>query len=488
MFQRFPQKSTNKRALNGHQTQMALITEKQMQAKPTPDGLWYYESFARGSGSFCGRITPVGERLFYYRYTDSKGARHRYPIGSYCPNGANGMTVAQARERAQELSRVYRAGAKDLREHLEAEQLANQQAIEEAAQAKSRRKTIKTIFNDWESKELKPRVNTEGRRQGRKDGGDYTRKQFERHVFPSIGDMPMEEVKKPDILDILDKLRNNGTLRTANVVLADLKQFFSFALDREVISSNPTATLTKKRHGGGSDVVRERFLTEDEIRELAIKLPDSGLAKRAAIAVKLQLATICRIEEMMTARWENIHISDDGKERHWYLPETKNQREHTIHLSDFAIEQFKALKALQEASKNYIKKKSPWVFPNASGKSSLDKKSVAKQLADRQRTADKPMKRRSNNMTALALSGGKWRTHDLRRTGATLMARMGFSLDVIHECQNHIQADKIARVYVKDRRIAEQRLAFNALGDRLDALFKGQAIADVVPLYLNDVA
>lgn len=443
-----------------------------MQAKPTVHGLWYYESFARGSGSFCGRITPAGERLFYFRYTDSKGGRPRYPIGSYCPKGANGITVAQARERAQALSRIYRAGAKDLREHLEAEKLAKQQATQEAAQAKSRRKTIKTVFDDWASKELTPRVNTEGKRQGRKDSGAYTRKQFERHVFPSIGDKPMEEVKKSDVLDILDKLRDNGTLRTANVVLADLKQFFSFALDREIISSNPTATLTKKRHGGGTDVIRERFLTESEITELAEKLPDSGLSKRTAIAVKLLLATICRIDELMTARWENVHISKDGKERYWHLPETKNQRDHTIHLSDFAIEQFKALRTLQEANDD-AKKKTTWVFPSTNGKKNLDKKTINKQLADRQRTAEQPMSRRSKKMTALALSGGKWRPHDLRRTGATLMAKMGFSLDVIHECQNHLQPDKIARVYIKDRRIGEQRLAFNALGERLDALFKG---------------
>lgn len=488
MFPRILRESTHKRAPNGHQTEMALITDKQMQTKPSAEGLWYYESFARGSGSFCGRITPAGERLFYFRYTDSKGARHRYPIGSYCPKGANGLTLAQAREKAQELSRAYRAGAKNLREHLEAEKLANQQAIEEANKAKARRKTIRTVFEDWISKELKPRVNTEGKRQGRKDSGAYTRRQFERHVFPTIGDTPMEEVKKADILDILDKLRDNGTLRTANVVLSDLKQFFSFALDREIIGTNPTATLSKKRHGGGDDVVRERFLSEDEIRDLAKKLPDSGLAKRTAIAVKLQLATICRIDELVTARWENVHISDDGKDRHWYLPETKNQRDHTIHLSDFALEQFKALRALQEASKDDAKKKSPWVFPNTASNANLDKKTVNKQLADRQRTADTPMKRRTKNMTALALKGGKWRTHDLRRTGATMMARLGFSLDVIHECQNHLQTDKMARVYIKDRRIAEQRLAFNALGERLDALFKDQTLADVIPFQTQDVA
>lgn len=459
-----------------------------MQGKTTVKDTWLTEAFARGYGVFCGRITPSGERLFYFRYTDSKGGRPYIPIGSYSPNGANGLTLAQAREKAQELSRIYRAGAKDLREHLAAEQLANQQATEEATKAKARRKTVKTVFEDWVDKELKPRVNTEGKRQGRKDGGAYTRGQFERHVFPSIGDTPMEEVKKADILDILHTLRKNGTLRTANVVLSDLKQFFSFAIDREVINANPTATLTKKKHGGGEDVKRKRFLTENEIRDLAKMLPESGLAQRTAIAVKLQLATICRIEELVSARWENVHISNDGKERYWYLPETKNQRDHTIHLSEFAIEQFNALAALREASKDDVKKKSPWVFPNTKGTSSLNKKTVNKQLADRQRTADKPMKRRTKQMDALALEGGRWVPHDLRRTGATLMARMGFSIEVIHECQNHLQEDEMAQVYIQDRRIGEQRLAFNALGERLDALFKGQTPADVVPFRASGAA
>lgn len=50
-----------------------------------------------------------------------------------------------------------------------------------------------------------------------------------------------------------------------------------------------------------------------------------------------------------------------------------------------------------------------------------------------------------------------------------------------HECQNHIQTDKMARVYIKDRRIAQQRLAFNALGERLDALFNDQTLAEIKP-------
>ena len=76
-------------------------------------------------------------------------------------------------------------------------------------------------------------------------------------------------------------------------------------------------------------------------------------------------------------------------------------------------------------------------------------------------------------MTALALSGGKWTAHDLRRTAATLMARLGVSTDVIDECLNHKLQSKVARVYIKDRRQAEQATAFDALGRRLVEVMDG---------------
>ena len=81
------------------------------------------------------------------------------------------------------------------------------------------------------------------------------------------------------------------------------------------------------------------------------------------------------------------------------------------------------------------------------------------------------------------LPRGKWTAHDLRRTAATLMARLGFASDTINECLNHIQADKMARVYIQDRREADQRRAFYALGQRLAELINGTAAdSNVTPL------
>jgi integrase len=92
------------------------------------------------------------------------------------------------------------------------------------------------------------------------------------------------------------------------------------------------------------------------------------------------------------------------------------------------------------------------------------------------------MKNRSSATAALALPGGKWTAHDLRRTAATLMAKIGVSNDVINECLNHKQADRMTRVYVQDRREAEQAIAFDKLGARLRELCSGQRQSNVVVL------
>jgi hypothetical protein len=50
------------------------------------------------------------------------------------------------------------------------------------------------------------------------------------------------------------------------------------------------------------------------------------------------------------------------------------------------------------------------------------------------------------------------------------MSSLGFGSDVIEECLNHMIASRVARIYIRDRREAEQIVAFDALGRRLSEL------------------
>lgn len=439
-----------------------------MQATATAVDLWITEDGPRGAGRFLGRITTRGERTFYFRYTTSDGSRDTLPIGAYDPKGSAGLRLAEARSKAGQWSKIYQSGIKNLRSHfaqtesdkIQADEAQRLQTVRDAQQAElelQRRLTIRQVFDRWASTELTPHLRADGKRSGRKDGGQYSREQFERRIFPALGDVAAVDVRKADLLAILDAVKAEGKLRTCNVLLTDLKQMFHFALAREIVDRNPLDTITK-RQAGGAETERERVLSPDEVSALARQLPKANMGKRSELAIWLTLATGCRVGELMNAQWKHI----DRQARTWHLPDTKNQRPHTIHLSDFALDKFAALEGFREPV--------PWVFPNTKSTAPVCVKSFGKQLADRQRTPDQRLKNRTAATESLILPGGKWTAHDLRRTAATLMASLGTSSDVIDECLNHMIQSRVTRVYIRDRRETEQAKAFDALGKKLTEL------------------
>lgn len=479
-----------------------LITNKAMQAKPGGSDQWLIEGGKRGAGRLMARVTPNGERLFYFRYTRTDGTRDTLLIGSYSEKNAPGsFTVQSARARALEWSaliqpsaenvqaipnrdvRAFLIAANEASEKALAQAIADEMAAEKAKQvaeeeATRRAVSLRQVFQQWCATELKPRVRADGKRIGRKDGGQYVSEQFTRHVFGTLGDVPIASIRKPDVFVILDELTTAKKLRTANVLLADLKQLFRFAAEREIIETSPIEGI-KKDKVGGPDTERQRALADAEIIALPTVLAAAKLSKRTELGLWLILATGVRVGELMGAAWghHKTSVNDLRKianasavkfgvvnlmTRQWHIFDTKNQRDHTIHLSDFAVEIIKQIGVLNEHD--------DWMFPDASGTKPVCVKSFGKQIADRQRPGGKALKNRSSSTEALSLPGGKWTAHDLRRTAATVMSRIGTSNDVINECLNHKQPDRMIRVYVNDRREAEQTIAFDKLGRRLSEL------------------
>ena len=80
---------------------LGIITDKEMGSKPNGADQWFTDPAPRGAGRFLGRITPGGERSFYFRYTTSTGQRDTLAVGAYDPKGREGyLTLAAAREKA----------------------------------------------------------------------------------------------------------------------------------------------------------------------------------------------------------------------------------------------------------------------------------------------------------------------------------------------------------------------------------------------------
>jgi integrase len=238
---------------------------------------------------------------------------------------------------------------------------------------------------------------------------------------------------------------------------------FGFGIMRELVEHDPTSRL--KRDDFGKKVERDRILSEAEIRALPGKLADARMAESSTAAIWIMLSTCCRVGEISRAEWKDIDLDAAA----WRIPpeNAKNAKAHTIYLSPFAVRQFEALKALAEGS--------TWVLPARWTDQHVCVKSLAKQIGDRQRGDKPPMACRSVNINALELPGGKWTPHDLRRTGATTMGVLGVRPDVIEKCLNHVEQNKIVRIYQRQELKAEQAEAWCLLGERLELLLRDDA-------------
>lgn len=417
------------------------------------------QMLADGDGLYL-RVRPSG-KAWVYRYT-ADGKTRKLQIGTY-----PAISLAEARAKALELTRERNNGVDPVKARAAREE---EQRQAEAAQAA--RITVRDLFDRWMTVEI----------VGHKDGGDYVRATMERHALPHLEKMLATDVRKGHITGVVDRLTAAGKTRTAKVVFSLLRQMFGFAVSRDVVEFDPSSALKKREIVGGRDIERDRVLTEAEIRELTRRLPGAGLKMATEAAIWLALSTCCRIGEILSARWADVDVLN----RTWAIPDTKNGRPHVVYLSDFALGVFNDLKAAAEdrrardAAAGVELIGYEWVFPNRERDGAVCLKTTTKQISDRQREG-KPMSGRSKAKSTLMLPGGKWTMHDLRRTGSTMMVALGVTPAVVERCLNHVEQNRMMRIYQRHSYESEMKRGWQLLGERL-ALLARKDISNVVVL------
>jgi integrase len=196
----------------------------------------------------------------------------------------------------------------------------------------------------------------------------------------------------------------------------------------------------------------------------------------------LCLGTLCRIGELLKTEWKHVNF----EQRTWFTPAANTKGEHgrkhdqLIYLSEFTLDQFKQLQALTGDSS--------WAFPARNKEGHVCEKTVSKQVGDRQvkfKQRSRKLKCRVEN-NSLVLGDEEWTPHDLRRTGSTLMQKLKINRDIINLCQNHVIGSRVDRVYLLDEYSDEKREAWEMLGDRLEAILRGdENDMKVIPLHVQ---
>ena len=300
-------------------------------------------------------------------------------------------------------------------------------------------RTFGAVTEAWIEKVAKPR-NSSWKLQERR---------LEMHVLPDWRDRKIAEIRRSDVRDLLDGVEGEIL---PNRVLAIVKTVFRFAMSRDWIEASPAEGIEKPRPDGDAD--RDRFLDMDEVARVWRATDLLGFP--FGPYVRLLMLTAQRRTEVASMRWNALDL-DAGT---WTLEarETKSSRAHLVPLPAPTVEILKALPRFGE-----------FVF-------STDGKTHFSGYAK--------VKRRLDNF--MAPSGGDpltpWRFHDLRRTAATHMVRLGVLEEVVGKILNHAARGVTAKVYALHRYEPEKRSALDRWAAEVMRAI-GQANGDnVVPI------
>jgi hypothetical protein len=167
------------------------------------------------------------------------------------------------------------------KERLRIQQIEEQNALNRLAL----RITVYDLFTRWFEMDL---IN-------RKDKIEIDR-MFKKDVLPILGEIFVEEVRKGHVVHVIDLLKQRGVAHLARNILKLMRQMFKFAVNRDLIEFDPTASLSIAKMTT-TPTERDRILDESEIISLAHQLPSANLLKSTECALWIALSTMCRIGE-----------------------------------------------------------------------------------------------------------------------------------------------------------------------------------------------
>jgi integrase len=259
-------------------------------------------------------------------------------------------------------------------------------------------------------------------------------------LIPAWGSHKAKEIKRRDILRLLDRITDRGAPIQANRTLALVRKIFNWGISRDLVKNNPCLQVKMP----AKENQRDRVFSEDEIKALWGTFEQVGPTMECLF--KLHLSTAQRGGEVMSMRWRDVDL-DSGW---WVVPAeySKNGLAHRVPLSELAINILKQMEAISGSN--------DWVFPS-------------------------PVKKcghiRNVQKTALRIrkySGvSDFKPHDLRRTAASLMTGIGIPRLTVSKILNHVESG-VTKIYDRYSYDKEKRIALNKWSQKLEQILTGE--------------
>lgn len=371
------------------------------------------------------RCSAAGRKIFFYRYRGRDGALRQIKLGEF-----DALTLAKARK-AVERKRLEREEGKD--PQLEKRRLKEDAARERAAQRQAAY-TLEDMVNEYIKEVLdKQKRGAESARILRQD------------VLPVLGHRPAIQITRRELQDEVLRPKMAKAPRVATQLLSRIRCAYAYAIEQGRLPDeffSPTLGIK-----GAPQVRRKRVLNDAELATFLKWLPHSPYSRTVREALSLVLLTGCRSGEVVAALWRDIDLERGV----WTIRETKNGEPHDVMLPQQGLELLKARQKLDQV----------YVFPSPRGNRHVAQKVLGfSQYYARQRDGDRP---------AADPIEVPWTVHDLRRTAATGLAKLGCSRVVQDRIFNHVDTS-VAAIYDQHRYDVEARGWLQKWADHLEAL------------------
>jgi integrase len=260
----------------------------------------------------------------------------------------------------------------------------------------------------------------------------WRRQQLERLVYPQLGDRPIGEIKRSEIVRFLDQIEDGSGSVMADRTLGIIRRVMNWHSSRSDDFRSPIVRGMERSKSQS----RSRILTDEELRKVWTAGP----------FVRFILLTGARRSEAQGMTWTEINGNGD-----WTLPAARNKTKVDL------------VRPLSKAALSMLKEGMAPAPTGSDGEGNV--------LADGQNYLFLKFKAEAN-LPDVTL-------HDLRRTSRSLMSRARINSDVAERCLGHVIGG-VRGIYDRHEYHREKAHAFEALASLIARIVEGKA--EVVPI------
>jgi integrase len=348
------------------------------------------------------RVTPTGVRSWCFRFRDPRtGHSSRIGLGPY-----PALSLSDARELAEAQRKLVATGKNPVE--------ARRQERVEAPQKTFGALALRYLTEHAE-RHKRPKSVAEDRRN------------LSIHILPMWGNRRFEDLRRADLIELVEGLVQNGKPVLANRVHALCSKIGAFAVEADLLVGNPFAGIKKR----GKENIGRRVLSDNELHLFWRYIVLPPVSRRVGMALRLALLTGVRAGEVAGITRAELEHLDDHNRAAWTIPSdrAKNGRAHFVPLSSLARETLRQAMELVGDDEQYV-------FPSRWNK---NEPITAHALAV-------AMRRFSDQMKPASPATKSWSAeppspHDLRRTFATRLSSLGVPKEDRDALLNHIRAD-----------------------------------------------